>query len=144
MKVRKVNRYYCDYCKKANCSKSSISKHESHCTLNPNRECGMCRLLKEKQPNLQELILCIPQINKYRPEEDYLNIEECKQEILDKGIIKTLKEKSNNCPACIMAALRQAKIPIYLTDFDYKKECDDIFTELREECVRQEEERTYY
>lgn len=144
MRVRKVNRYYCDFCKKANCSSASISKHEKRCTLNPSRECGMCKFTGNKQTNLQDLILSIPQINKYRPEEDYLNVEECKQEIQDKEIIKILGEKTNHCPACIMAALRQAKIPIYLTGFDFKKECNDIFTEVSLENLRQQEERTYY
>ena len=35
--------YYCDFCKKKGLSASSISKHEKHCTLNPKRECRLCK-----------------------------------------------------------------------------------------------------
>ena len=36
--------YYCDFCKKKGMSASAMSKHEKHCTLNPTRECGLCKL----------------------------------------------------------------------------------------------------
>ena len=56
MKIIKVNRYYCDFCKKANCSAPAMSLHERHCTLNPNRTCCMC-----KEPrNIPELVKLIP------------------------------------------------------------------------------------
>lgn len=46
--LRKV--YYCDFCKKSNRSASAMSKHEKHCTLNPKRECRLCRMDKMLTP----------------------------------------------------------------------------------------------
>lgn len=43
MKVKKVNRYYCDFCRKGLCSKYWMERHESSCTANPKRECRMCQ-----------------------------------------------------------------------------------------------------
>lgn len=42
MRVKKVNRYYCDFCKKSNCSKHAMELHEKHCTMNPDRQCRLC------------------------------------------------------------------------------------------------------
>ena len=41
--IKKV--YYCDYCKKKKgLSASAMTLHERHCTLNPNRICGVCEV----------------------------------------------------------------------------------------------------
>lgn len=42
MKVKRVNRYYCDFCRKGLCSKYWMERHESSCTANPKRQCRMC------------------------------------------------------------------------------------------------------
>ena len=36
------NRYYRDFCKKSGGSAYHMRRHESACTANPNRQCGMC------------------------------------------------------------------------------------------------------
>lgn len=42
-----------------------------------------------------------------------------------------LREEVENCPACILAALRQKKIPVPIVDgFDFKAEMQAIFSDL--------------
>jgi hypothetical protein len=42
-KIKKV--YYCEFCKKKTMTINSMTLHEKHCTLNPNRECRLCKSL---------------------------------------------------------------------------------------------------
>ena len=39
MKEKQKTIYYCDFCKKYRLTRHSMLKHESSCTLNPNRIC---------------------------------------------------------------------------------------------------------
>ncbi len=132
MRVKKVNRYYCDFCKKANCSGRSISKHEKRCTMNPNRECGMCQLYENEQRPISELLAILPEpeplIVRNRDwdgSEDIRQLEEAVKIALPK-----LRDLSGDCPACILAALRQKKIYVTIANefgFDFKKECQEIW-----------------
>lgn len=65
MRVKKVNRYYCEFCKKSGQSASHISKHEKRCTLNPNRHCGMCAMLENEQPGIKDLLSVLPNPTDY-------------------------------------------------------------------------------
>lgn len=86
MKMRP--RYYCEHCKKGNGSPSAMKHHESGCTLNPQRVCGMCKMIAEEggpepAPPRDELV-----------------------RIMDAQGFKAMCEASNDCPACILSALR--------------------------------------
>lgn len=107
MKTKKVNRYYCEFCKKSGCSAGHIKKHELHCTMNPNRECGMCLLVENKTIHMSEMLAVIP--------ESYTRKD------LSDSITK-IRILSNNCPACILAAIRQSGVEPYLFDFSYQQE----------------------
>ena len=81
-------RYYCDHCNKGNGSPSAMRRHERGCTANPQRICGMCSMLArefglEPAPPLPILL-----------------------DTLDAEGFKAMCELANNCPACILAALR--------------------------------------
>ena len=81
-------RYYCDHCNKGNGSPSAMRRHERGCTANPQRICGMCSMLAregghEPAPPLPILLAT-----------------------LDTEGFKAMCELANNCPACILAALR--------------------------------------
>ena len=81
-------RYYCDHCKKGNGSPSAMKRHEAGCTLNPQRVCGMCaKLAKGGGPDPA-------------PERDEL------VRVLDDRGFKAMCEAANDCPACILSALR--------------------------------------
>ena len=81
-------RYYCDHCNKGNGSASAMKRHERGCTANPQRICGMCSMLAreggpEPAPPLPILL-----------------------DTLDAEGFKAMCELANNCPACILSALR--------------------------------------
>lgn len=146
MKIKKVYKYYCDFCKKSGGSKYHLQRHESSCTLNPNRVCRVCKMLKVEQQPINELITLLPDIEEYK-RVDYSTIEGYPHKIeshyfsdgLESDVNLTLKElrvKCNNCPACILAAIRQAKIPVPLvTDFNFTNEMKAVWTDINEETL---------
>lgn len=114
-------RYYCEFCKKSNCSGGAISKHEKFCTMNLNRGCRMCKhpikplSLINLLPNPKQFL----KIGKEYNNEYYEGWKDTYKEPL-----KIIKRECNYCPACILAVLRQSKVPLYMLDFDYKKEVE--------------------
>ena len=81
-------RYYCDHCNKGNGSPSAMRRHERGCTLNPQRVCGMCKMLAdeggpEPAPPRDELV-----------------------RIMDADGFAAMCKAAEDCPACILAALR--------------------------------------
>lgn len=79
-------RYYCDHCNKGNGSPSAMRRHEKGCTLNPHRVCGMCKMVADEvegAPSRDELV-----------------------RVMDEQGFKAMCEAANNCPACILSALR--------------------------------------
>jgi hypothetical protein len=81
-------RYYCDHCKKGTGSASFMKRHERGCTLNPQRVCGMCQMLAaeggpDPAPPRDELV-----------------------RVLDTKGFAAMRADANDCPACILTALR--------------------------------------
>jgi hypothetical protein len=116
--------YYCDFCKKSGASKFHLANHEKHCTGNPDRECRMCVELNGGQENsLTELIEALGNGG-------------------EEGLSR-LKEAANNCPMCILSALKQSGIneidektgePINggFIFFDYHKARLDAFSDIND------------
>jgi hypothetical protein len=112
MRTKKVNRYYCDHCRKGGLSKHHMAKHELGCCRNPDRKCGMCRVAEIEQKPLSELISALRETG----------IDDVR--------------KLTDCPACIMAAILQSGIqkpyageedPGIWIEFDFKKERTRFF-----------------
>lgn len=118
MKRKRVWRYYCDFCKKSNCSGPSISDHEAHCTMNPDRRCGMCR-----QNNKHALPIAILK--------DALLIN-----------LDALRSTCAECPACTLAAIRQSGKSPSDYDYDYTAACEQFWVDLREKWDRESDEAT--
>ena len=97
-----------------------MKKHELHCTMNPNRLCRMCKLKGGTQISISRLVALLPKYNG-------LSKNYCKA--LEEAMIK-LRRETQNCPACILAALRQAGIPMIMVEFDYKQEVENLFQKL--------------
>jgi hypothetical protein len=136
MRSRKVTRYYCDFCRKAGCSRHHMEKHEKRCTMNPNRECGMCKSAENVQPKLSELVALLPAPKDYE-EPAFMGIGRVYAGLgaaIDVAL-PVLREKSNNCPACILAALRQSSvIPIAsIEHFNFKKEVEEFWSRVNSE-----------
>lgn len=133
MITKKVKRYYCEHpgCKKSGGAAWAMRYHEARCTANPNRVCGMCEMCDGGTETLQELIAVLP---------EPVGWGECDGDPtgeLYKGWhrqaaegLKRLQELTE-CPACILAAIRQRGIAGYC-DFDFKKERDEMFTNIRD------------
>lgn len=131
MKRRRCWRYQCDHCKKAGCSGGHIARHERACTANPNRVCRMCALVGETHKPMTELFAPIATAVEFftpKPGEP------------DEIDVRGLRELTKNCPACILAALRQFKHPTTgenisaSVDFDFKAECKVWLEQYRRSC----------
>ena len=126
MRVKKVNRYYCEFCKKSGCAAGHMKKHEERCTMNPDRVCGMCKMMDWEQPSIADLIALLPTPEECSTEDKY----GYRYFSGDKIDIEPLR-RITNCPACLLSAIRQSGIPVpAVQGFDYKKECDGIWSEL--------------
>lgn len=125
MRQKKKWRYYCDHCKKVGGRKSSMATHEAHCTNNPNRACRVHGMLDlGDAPPVAELVT----------------------ELNAKGY-RALRALAQDCPACILAAMRQSTWPEMsqshiwsprdiwdgLPEFDFRKEMKAVMDELHAE-----------
>ncbi len=86
-------RYYCDHCNKGSGSPSAMRRHESGCTANPQRRCGMCMLLAREN------------IEQPAPPRDEL------RKVLDAEGFTAMCEAANHCPACILSVVRLLNYP---------------------------------
>ena len=145
--MRKVKRwrFYCDYCKKAGGSGGHILRHEKHCTLNPNRVCNVCgSLLELEQKPMSELLVILPNGKDFCSTDkygfiSYIGLENKVEEVMPK-----LRELTEGCPACIMAALRQANIPVLIVEsFSFRNEMTVIFDDINK-SRSVDEEAGYY
>ena len=118
MKVKKVNRYYCDYCKKSKGTSAAMVKHEKHCTMNPHRECRMCDFAGTAN-DLTALLAMIPKDILVDGEITGFPMVANEDEIL--AAFKKVRSEASDCPACILAVIRQSKTQV-MVPFDYEKE----------------------
>jgi len=131
MKVRRVNRYACEHCKKTGCSAYHIRLHEERCTLNPSRTCGMCKMLEQEQPKMLDLISVLPDPTGYARHEGQLHFFDDGLSSAVSDVLPKLRDLAGNCPACIMAALRQRGIPVPIAHgFEFTKECKSLWAEI--------------
>jgi hypothetical protein len=159
MKAVKRWRYYCDHCKKVSGLKTAMEKHETGCTLNPARKCGICGFLEGGSATpLADLIALLPDPAKFIrdvPEERYFDGVEwdtipTRQEQDDPAlreathaVLPKLRELTDDCPACILAALRQRGIPVPLIEnFNWTTEFKDAQSRMNDH--RAEQEGRYY
>lgn len=155
MRAVKRWRYYCDHCKKVSGLRSAMEKHEKGCTLNPQRECGICGFLCTGGTPLAELLALLPDPAKFKRMESWDAGDEFggsgEYEVSDDDglcdavhvVLPKLRELTEDCPACILAALRQKGIPVpIITEFDWTKEFAAAQARMNEH--RQEQEGRYY
>lgn len=151
--MRKVQRwrYYCDFCKKAGNSGFHMRNHEASCTLNPARVCKLCpRIGEVEQADMAAMLALLPDPAQFMEtipaqyERGFLNEplcvaheytrinEEAFKPLLVPAML-ALRKLANDCPICILAALRQKKIPVPIVDgFDFKSELSDTWAEINQ------------
>lgn len=129
--------YYCDFCRKRSMSASSITRHEASCTLNPNRVCRVCKMTPfvddgHKQTPMVFLLEVLPTIELVNDQygADIYPAEDQRAVV---AAIPKLREVAGNCPACMLAALRQKKIPVPMaTGFDFTEEMKTVWGRVNE------------
>lgn len=122
--------YYCDYCKKHGLSRAAMEKHETKCTLNPDRICGwghsnetadfrsLAKELQGRTPLMQNDIA-------------WLHDE-------------ILGDEAAACPACMLAALRQSGVEYHhdvktgVGIWSYEKAIEDYRKAEREKELHSE------
>jgi len=138
MKEKLVKQYKCDYCGKKQLRKHTMVIHETYCTLNPNRSCRMCLILTGVDTP--------PKISFKLPVPDYQNISDFGTNLTNKGVLDNaliqLREATDNCPACILSAIRKTGSHTSEYGFDFKEECNRFFRENQKE-VPDEDYRIY-
>lgn len=154
MKAVKRWRYYCDFCKKVSGLKTAMEKHEKGCTLNPARECGICGFLNGGMAvELSELLALLPDPKQFvihHPAEPgefgYAAYDTPDDEALRDAVhavLPKLRELTDDCPACILAALRQRGIPVpIVTDFNWTEEFKEAQSRMNDH--RAEQDGRYY
>lgn len=107
MRQKKTWRYYCDYCNKSGGSKGHMVRHEATCTLNPDRVCGVCAQSGVPSDVIAAVLLALnaPPIasGKRTGTLDVMHLTTDVQH--DVTVLRSLV---NGCPACMLAAVRQA------------------------------------
>jgi len=119
-------------------------RHEEGCTLNPNRFCRVCNAIEAEQKSIAHLISVMPDPKEYiHRANDNCSWFTDELTVASNAVLPDLRDMTENCPACIMAAIRQAGIPVpMVTDFDWTKEMASIWSEINS-AQRDEDERYY-
>lgn len=102
-------------------------RHETGCTANPGRACGVCRLAGLTPQPLATLIeFCSKRANWD------IGHDEQPYGGLDKAGIEELRKLADGCPVCMFAALRQSNVYADKNDFDMKKDLQDVWGPVNE------------
>ena len=87
--------------------------------MNPDRHCRMCEIIGEGQPKMEDLKAVFEGLTTA----DISNMGDT--------ILEELRGVAGNCPACMLAAIRQTPDTI-VPGFDYKKESDAFWKDINE------------
>lgn len=108
MRTKRVLRYYCDYCSKGMFRLYGMRQHEATCVHNPNRVCWACQEFELDPEPLAKLIEIAREIGHENQD------------------IGPLAKAAQDCPACMLAAIVQARKGVDPEDavwvaFNYKE-----------------------
>lgn len=149
MRVKRVNRYYCDFCDKGGYSAGHMKKHELHCTANPDRTCRMCKALDQNQPDLKPAIELLPDPGKLKTNYS----DEFGEWTRYDGLLEALKvalpkirDILDECPVCMYSALRRRGLfadgqlygLVREAGFDFKGELQATWAEINDEATRRD------
>ena len=125
--MRRVQRwrYYCDFCKKAGGSAGHMARHEQGCTANPNRVCGICKHAESNPEPLATLVEFVKSNATTHPVMTEQSEPYC---TLGKEALEELRKRADGCPACMFAALRQAKTYAEERTFDFQAELQSTWS----------------
>ena len=97
--------------------------------MNPERKCGVCALLEQEQPTMAALLEPFTGIEAMEDQYGNLSFDEAAL-----GVALTqVRNVSNNCPACIMAAIRQSGIPVpVVSGFNFTEEMRSVWASFND------------
>lgn len=133
MRVKTKTVYYCDFCSKRLFRQHSMAKHERHCTMNPGRTCRWAQLEYGSRTRYGE-----HSFRRGLPRWVRLLAP------LTKADLDRVRERVGECPACMLAALRQSGVEYHYDYenhehmFDYEDEVKE-YREREKELLNQEE-----
>ena len=91
-------------------------------------------MLEQEQPAVIDLLAVLPNPKEYEEIDadfgwkSFVGLEAAVDEALPK-----LRDIAGDCPACILAALRQKGIPVPIAkSFNFKAECESIWADINE------------
>lgn len=120
--------FYCDHCGRHRLSRRAIADHEPTCTLNPARACKW-HASPEPDDSVDAGALAVA-LRERAP--------------LAKGDVEWLRAQVDECPACVLAALRQSGVEYHYDAatgdrlFDYGEQVERFRAWEREEEQRAE------
>jgi hypothetical protein len=114
-----VLRYYCDHCSKGMFRRHDMRQHEATCVHNPNRVCWACQEFELDPDPLPKLIEIARQIR------------------IENQDLSPLAKAAQDCPACMLAAIVQARKAVEPEDavwvaFNYKERMQEQYQEKNE------------
>ncbi len=126
--TKRVNRYYCEHCRKGGCSSASMRKHEAACTKNPTRVCNMCNAAKLQQKPIEVLLFAyLYDVNHGKA----IFGTESRVDLVEVTPTKTM-EVAEGCPACVLAAIRQHNEDGIVAMFDFGKAKDAFWQDVND------------
>ena len=142
MRTKKVNRYWCDFCNRAGLSAGHMRSHEKHCTMNPARECRVCKLVDGGRyadfvmPPLADLVQMLPDPALFKRTYEGTTVEyfDASLDEVAGAVLSELRAAAGGCPACILAAIRQRGIPVPMVEkFSFADEMKEIWNGINED-----------
>lgn len=137
MRTKTVRRHWCDFCNKAGLQAHAMARHEKHCTMNPARDCRVCGLLGGSvhvgAERMASLVAMLPDPAEFLNTQCWTGDDSAHARLVAslKEAMAELRKEVDNCPACILAALRQKKIPAYMAEnFNFTSEMKAIFADI--------------
>ena len=101
-----------------------MERHENHCTMNPNRDCDMCGYADSSSIDLRALSRMVKgRVIVSNTEQSF---ESYSIDGSETDVINEIR-KATDCPACILAVIRQSEYPFMFGSFDYKKEREELW-----------------
>jgi len=126
--------YYCDFCKKKGLSSYHMKNHEASCTMNPARTCGLCGYIDSCKVDIKNLSNIV--FNSVcETNDDMLDTYKFREGHSEESVLQNLRAETE-CPACILAILRQSCVPFMFKSFDFQVEKKAIFDDHNRSVTR--------
>lgn len=128
MITKRVNRYYCEHCKKGGCSSGHMRRHEKSCTKNPARVCNMCNAAVLQQKPIEVLLFAY----RYDVENGKALFDGPESEGGTEVVPTKTLEVAEGCPACVLAAIRQHGEDGILCNWKFSDAADEFWKRVNE------------